>query len=143
MDAALLQKLMTGTGSSSQLVGGFVVGMLYAVIGVLSAIGSIVVFRRIFQGRWEQIFWSSFLVAIAAFYLSFAAYFGARPKLGKRNWSSLPLFLLVLCVGCFTDLPSRLALRCMAFGTSPIVCSALHSSACRRRKFPWATACFA
>ena len=74
MDAAL-------TGSSSQLVGGFVVGiMLYAIIGVLSAIGSIVVFRRIFQGRWEQIFWSSFLVAIAAFYLSFAAYFGAQAK---------------------------------------------------------------
>jgi hypothetical protein len=65
MDAAL-------TGSSSQLVGGFVVGMLYAVIGVLSAIGSIVVFRRIFQGRWEQIFWSSFLVAIAAIAFGFA-----------------------------------------------------------------------
>ena len=33
MDAALLHNLMTGTGSSSQLVGGLVVGMLYAVIG--------------------------------------------------------------------------------------------------------------
>jgi hypothetical protein len=66
MDAALPQNLMAGTASSSQLVGGFIVGLLYAVIGLLSAIGSIVVFRRIFQGRWEQIFWSSFLVAIAA-----------------------------------------------------------------------------
>jgi hypothetical protein len=28
-------------------------------------------------GRWEQIFWASFLFVIAAFYLSFAAYFGA------------------------------------------------------------------
>src|SRR5262245_16369122 len=93
MDAALLQKLMTGNGSSSQLVGGFVVGMLYAVIGVLSAIGSIVVFRRIFQGRWEQIFWSSFLVAIAAFYLSFAAYFEAQVD----AWRTELVFVAVIC----------------------------------------------
>jgi hypothetical protein len=56
MEAALLQNLMGGTGSSSQLVGGFVIGLLYAGIGLLSAIGSIFVFRRVFQGRWEQIF---------------------------------------------------------------------------------------
>jgi hypothetical protein len=92
MDAALLQKLMTGTGSSSQLVAGFVVGMLYAVIGVLSAIGSIVVFRRVFQGRWEQIFWSSYLVAIAAFYLSFAAYFGAPAE----AWQTELVFVAVI-----------------------------------------------
>jgi len=77
MEAALLQNLTAGTGPSSQLVGGFVVGLLYAGIGVLSAMGSILVFRRVFKGRWEQIFWFSFLVVIAAFYLSFAAYFGA------------------------------------------------------------------
>src|SRR5215468_585291 len=77
MASALLQNLMTGAGSSSRFIGGLVVALLYAVIGLLSAIGSIVVFRRIFHGRWEQIFWTSFLVVIAAFYLSFAAYFEA------------------------------------------------------------------
>ena len=77
MDSALLQNLMAGAGSSSQFIGGLIVALLYVVIGLLGAIGSIVVFRRIFQGRWEQIFWASFLVVIAAFYLSFAAYFGA------------------------------------------------------------------
>ena len=61
MNSALLQNLMAGTGSSSQFIGGLVVALLYVVIGLLSAIGSIVVFRRIFQGRWEQIFWASFL----------------------------------------------------------------------------------
>lgn len=77
MDVVLLQNLMTGAGSSSQFIGGLVVALLYAVIGFLGAIGSISIFRRIFQGRSEQVFWSSFLVLIAAFYLSFAAYFEA------------------------------------------------------------------
>ena len=76
MDSALLQNLMAGI-PASQFIGGLVVAMLYVVIGLLSAIGSIFVFRRTFQGRWEQIFWACFLVVIAAFYLSFAAYFGA------------------------------------------------------------------
>ena len=67
MDSTLLRNLMAGAGSSSQLVGGLVVALLYAVVGVLGAIGSILVFRQIFQGRWEQIFWAAFLVVIAAF----------------------------------------------------------------------------
>ena len=79
MDSPLLRTLVIGAGSSSQFIGGLVVAMLYAVIGLLGAIGSILVFQRIFHGRWEQIFWASFLVVIAAFYLSFAAYFGASP----------------------------------------------------------------
>jgi biopolymer transport protein ExbB/TolQ len=53
MDSALLQNLLAGTGSSSQFIGGLVVALLYVVVGLLGAIGSIVVFRRIFQGRWE------------------------------------------------------------------------------------------
>jgi hypothetical protein len=68
---------------------------LYAGIGLLSAIGSIFVFRRVFQGRWEQIFWSSFLVVIAAFYLSFAAYFGALGDAWRTE-----LFFVVLILGC-------------------------------------------
>jgi hypothetical protein len=79
MDLALLQNLVAGTGSSSQFMGGLVIALLYVVIGFLSAIGSILIFRRIFHGRWEQIFWTSFLVVIAAFYLSFVAYFVASP----------------------------------------------------------------
>ena len=80
MEKALLQNLMAGAGSSSQFIGGLVVALLYLVIGLLSAIGSILIVRRIFHGRWEQIFWASFLVVIAAFYLSFAAYFGASTQ---------------------------------------------------------------
>src|SRR6516225_10224080 len=77
MNSALLQNLVAGAGSSSQFIGGLVVALLYLVVGLLGAIGSILVFRRIFQGRWEQLFWASFLVVIAAFYLRFADSFGA------------------------------------------------------------------
>src|SRR6266403_1761970 len=98
MDSALLQNLMAGAGSSSQFIGGLVVALLYVVIGLLSAIGSILVFRRIFQGRWEQIFWTSFLVVIAAFYLSFAAYFEAS----THAWA---LGSVPLSVGLFIRRP--------------------------------------
>jgi hypothetical protein len=91
MEKALLQNLMAGAGSSSQFIGGLIVALLYAVIGLLSAIGSILIFRRIFQGRWEQIFWASFLIVIAAFYLSFAAYFGAS----TRAWQTEVLGVVV------------------------------------------------
>src|SRR5947209_2638857 len=93
MNSALLQNLMAGAGSSSQFIGGLVVALLYVVIGLLSAIGSILIFRRIFQGRWEQIFWTSFLFVIAAFYLSFAAYFEASIHAWRTEVLRVAVFL--------------------------------------------------
>jgi hypothetical protein len=101
MDSALLQNLMAGAGSSSQFIGGLIVSLLYVVIGLLGAIGSIVVFRRIFQGRWEQIFWASFLVVIAAFYLSFAAYFGASTHAWQTEVVGVVVFLFCAVGGLF------------------------------------------
>ena len=71
---------------------------------MLSAIGSIVVFRRIFQGRWEQIFWACFLVLIAAFYLSFAAYFGASAHAWKTEVIGVAVFLICAVGGLFSRL---------------------------------------
>ena len=102
MDAALLKNLMAGAGSSSQFIGGLVVAMLYVVIGLLGAIGSILIFPRIFQGRWEQIFWASFLVVIAAFYLSFAAYFGASTHAWQTEVVGVAVFLVCAVVGLFS-----------------------------------------
>ena len=101
MDSALLQNLMAGAGSSSQLIGGLVVALLYAVIGLLAAIGSILIFRRIFHGRWEQIFWASFLVVIAAFYLSFAAYFEASTHAWQTELVGVAVFLVCAVAGLF------------------------------------------
>jgi len=102
MDSALLQNLIAGGGSSSQFIGGLVVALLYAVIGLLSAIGSILIFRRIFQGRWEQIFWTSFLFVIAAFYLSFAAYFEASIHAWRTEVLSVAVFLACAVGGLFS-----------------------------------------
>src|SRR5215467_2756398 len=102
MDSALLQSLMAGAGSSSRFIGGLVVAVLYVVIGLLSAIGSILIFRRIFQGRWEQIFWASFLVVIAAFYLSFAAYFEASTHAWQTEVAGVAVFLACAVGGLFS-----------------------------------------
>jgi hypothetical protein len=92
---------MAGAGSSSQFIGGLVVAVLYLVIGLLSAIGSILIFRRVFQGRWEQIFWALFLVVIAAFYLSFAAYFGAATHAWQTEVIAVAVFAACAVGGLF------------------------------------------
>jgi hypothetical protein len=102
MDTALLQNVISGAGSASRLIGGLIVAVLYLVVGLLGAIGSIVVFRRIFQGRWEQIFWASFLVVIAAFYLSFAAYFAASPHAWQTEIIGVAFFLICAVAGLFS-----------------------------------------
>ena len=71
------------------------------VIGLLSAVGSILIFRRVFQGRWEQIFWASFLVVIAAFYLSFAAYFGASTHAWETEAITVAIFVACAVGGLF------------------------------------------
>jgi hypothetical protein len=101
MDSTLLRNLTAGAGSSGQFIGGLIVALLYLVIGVLGAIGSILVVRRIFQGRWEQIFWASFLVVIAAFYLSFAAYFGASIQAWQTEIIVVAVFLVCAVAGLF------------------------------------------
>jgi Protein of unknown function (DUF2380) len=56
---------MVGAGSSSQFIGGLIVAVSYVIIGLLSAVGTILVFRRVFQRRWEQIFWATTFVTPA------------------------------------------------------------------------------
>ena len=101
MNSGLLQNLMAGTGSSTQFIGGLIVAMLFVVIGLFSAIGSIFIFRRIFQGRWERIFWASWLAVIAAFYLSFAAYFEASTHAWQTEVIAVVIFLVCALAGLF------------------------------------------
>jgi hypothetical protein len=58
-------------------IGFIVIVVLYAVIGFLAAAGTISISRKVFTPKSEQIFYATFLIIIAAFYLAFAAYFGA------------------------------------------------------------------
>lgn len=57
------------------MIGFVVIVALYAVIGLLAAIGSIYLSRKMFSPKAEQIFYAMFLIPIASFYLAFASYF--------------------------------------------------------------------
>jgi hypothetical protein len=70
-------------------VGFIVIFVLYASVGLLAAIGSVVIARKLFGPRAEQVFYAGFLVAIAAFYLAFTAYFGADAAWPLETWAVL------------------------------------------------------
>src|SRR5215469_10907803 len=59
------------------VIGFIVIIILYAAIGFMAVTGAICIARKTLAPRAEQIFYGMFLVMIAAFYLAFAAYFGA------------------------------------------------------------------
>jgi len=53
-----------------------VIIILYVAIGLLAAAGSVFISQKLFSAKAEQVFFALFLIAIAAFYLAFTAYFG-------------------------------------------------------------------
>lgn len=55
-----------------------VIIVLYVCIGFLAAAGSIFISQKLLSAKAEQIFFALFLIAIAAFYLAFAAYFASE-----------------------------------------------------------------
>lgn len=64
-------------GQGYKMLGFVVIAILYVVIGVMAATGTISIFRKIFTPKSEQIFYAMFLALVAGFYLAFVAYFGA------------------------------------------------------------------
>jgi uncharacterized protein DUF6010 len=65
-------------GQGYRTFGFVVITILYVVIGLMAAKGTICVFRKILSPKSEQIFYAIFLMLVAAFYLAFTAYFGAQ-----------------------------------------------------------------
>ena len=63
-------------GPGYNMLGFVVIMILYAVIGLMAAAGTISITRKLLAPKTEQIFYATFLIMIAAFYLAFAAYFG-------------------------------------------------------------------
>jgi len=101
LETALLQNLITGTESGTEFIGGLVIVILYATIGLLGVAGSIFIFRRMFQGGWELIFWASFLIVIAAFYLGFSAYFDVPTHAWQTEVIGVGIFIACAVVGLF------------------------------------------
>jgi hypothetical protein len=59
------------------MLGFFVIVILYFVIGLMAAVGTTHISRKVFAPKSEQVFYAMFLILIAMFYLAFMAYFRA------------------------------------------------------------------
>ena len=75
-----------------------VIIFLYVSVGVLAAAGSIFISQKLFSAKAEQIFFALFLVAIAAFYLAFTAYF-ADEEAWRFETMAVVLFAIFGLVG--------------------------------------------
>lgn len=103
---------MSATASST--IGFLVILMIYASVGVFAVIGSAVVTRKLLPPKGEQIFYAGFLMAIAAFYLAFAVYFGASPDAWQMESTAVIVFCGFALIGI--RLPSALMLGYVLHG---------------------------
>lgn len=101
MNDALLRTLFDNP-STGQLAGGLMMILLFVSVGVAAAATFIYVARRVFPKRYEQIYWSVLLVAIAAFYIGFAAWFEVDTEAWKTEAIAIAVFALVACIGAFS-----------------------------------------
>jgi hypothetical protein len=76
-----------------------VIAILYGVIGLMAAAGTIFIARRILSPKAEQIFYAVFLIMIAVFYLVFAAYFGAATTAWQVETAAVVAFVAIALLG--------------------------------------------
>ncbi len=92
-------------GQQYSMLGFVVIVILYAVIGLMAARGTICIFRKILSPKSEQIFYAMCLILVAAVYLAFAAYFGAATA---WRFETAVVFLFVAIGLLGVRLPSAL-----------------------------------
>ena len=80
------------------MLGFAVIVILYAVIGFLAAAGTIVIGRKLFAPKAEQIFYAMLLIPVALLYLAFAAYFGASTA-WRVETAAVAAFVVISLLG--------------------------------------------
>ena len=95
-----------------------VIIVLYMCVGFLAAAGSIFISQKLFSAKAEQIFFALFLVAIAAFYLAFTAYF-ADEEAWRFETMAVVLFAIFGLVGL--RVPSLLIIGYLLHGVWDVV----------------------
>lgn len=101
----------TTAGSTIALV---LILMLYASVGISAAIGTTVVTRKLFASKWEQIFYAGLLMAVAAYYLAFATYFGEAKNVWQTETTAVFVFCGIALIG--VQLPVALMLGYILHG---------------------------
>jgi uncharacterized protein DUF6010 len=81
-----------------RILGFVVIVVLYASIGLMAAAGAILFVRKYLAPKAEQIFYAGFLVMIAAFYLAFAAYYGAA-EAWRTELTAVAIFAALALLG--------------------------------------------
>ena len=82
-----------------QMLGFVVIVVLYLVVGLMAAAGTILVGRKTFSPRREQLFYAMFLIMIAGFYLAFSAYFQAASAAWRLETIAVGVFVALGLVG--------------------------------------------
>src|SRR5262249_53653229 len=101
--------------SQGQSMLGFaVIVVLYAVICLMAAAGTIFIARKILTPKAEQIFYAAFLIMIAAFYLAFAAYFGVGTTAWQLETAAVVAFVAIALLGA--RLPAALIVGYLLHG---------------------------
>jgi len=85
-------------GQGYSMLGFVVIVILYLTVGFMAATGTIFMARKLFSPKGEQTFFAMFLIMIAAFYLAFAAYFGAATA-WRLEASAVAVFAVIGLVG--------------------------------------------
>src|SRR5262249_32464597 len=101
-------------GQGQSMLGFAVIVVLYAVIGLMAAAGTIFIARKILTPRAEQIFYAVFLIMIAAFYLAFAAYFGVAATAWQVETAAVVAFVAIALLGA--RLPAALIVGYLLHG---------------------------
>jgi len=85
-------------GPGYKMLGFAVIAVLYLTVGLMAAVGTISIFRKIFTPKSEQIFYAMFLIPVALFYLAFAAYFEATTALHLEA-TAVAVFVVISLLG--------------------------------------------
>jgi len=92
-----------------------VIMILYVVIGLMSAAGSVFIARKLFSAKVEQTFFALFLIPIAGFYLAFTAYFGDDGA-WRFETAGVITFAVLGLLGVRVPVVLIIGTSCMAFG---------------------------
>ncbi len=101
MNNPLLQTLLNDP-TGGQIAAGIMMILVFSSVGLIAAAATAYIARRVFLGWYGRIYWAGMLIAIAALYMGFAAWFQASPEAWTTELIGIAVFVTVAAVGAFS-----------------------------------------